>query len=517
MRNGKRVWVCMALCISMLAVNGSGQAQSVLEVPPTPGSGDASQIDRPPQNYHAASDGTPILPMIFPVLGKVFWRDSFAPNGEGGRRRHHGQDLMAPKMRPLVAAFAGRVSFHRAGVGGHNILSLRGDNGCFCTYMHINNDTPGTNDGLGSEDYAYPAGLQSGDQVVAGQLIAFVGNSGNAETVGPHCHFEMWFENRCINPLYSLRAAQHIRVPRVNLALPEIKPNAGEARLDGVVRSVNPATGIVVLDLAATTRPKQGSQSIVAPTRRWLTFKTLDSSRRVADEPTVSASDLTVGAALIALGAEQGKDKATRVYWCKVIAEPKPQPTIVARTDRKNVLPAPPPRPAPPLGPNAPPRPLPQRADEEVFDDFEDGTYANWTLEGDCWGRRPASAALFPGKISGFQGEYFLCTLDPIRGTEATGKATSREFTIRHQHLAFYIGGGNHPGEACLNLVIDGKVVATATGDDSPELIPKHWDISAFQGKTARLEIVDATVSRQRGYIMVDRIVFRRKLPVGKP
>ena len=40
------------------------------------------------------------LPMVFPVVGRTYWVDTFNPNGIPGRRTHHGQDLMAPKLRP---------------------------------------------------------------------------------------------------------------------------------------------------------------------------------------------------------------------------------------------------------------------------------------------------------------------------------------------------------------------------------------------------------------------------------
>src|SRR5690349_14869466 len=69
--------------------------------------------------------GPPILTMVFPVDGKANWTDTFAPNGEGGKRSHHGLDLMAPKMTPLVAAFDGEVELRRATKpGAPNMLWL---------------------------------------------------------------------------------------------------------------------------------------------------------------------------------------------------------------------------------------------------------------------------------------------------------------------------------------------------------------------------------------------------------
>jgi hypothetical protein len=142
----------------------------------------------------------------------------------------------------------------------------------------------------------------------------------------------------------------------------------------------------------------------------------------------------------------------------------------------------------------------------EVFDDFESGTYNGWTLEGDCWGTAPASDLTFAGRITGFQGKRFLCTLHPQLGANAVGRAVSKEFRIERPFIDFLIGGGRYPGEACLNLLVDGKVVCTATGADSAELHRACWDVSAWRGKTAHFEVVDSTRAAARGYIMVDAI-----------
>ncbi len=89
-----------------------------------------------------------VVPMVYPLPIRRRERDSFLFARDGGARRHHGNDLMAPKMTPLLAAFDGVVSFGRSdAVGSSSMLTLEGDGGYTAWYLHINNDTPGTDDG----------------------------------------------------------------------------------------------------------------------------------------------------------------------------------------------------------------------------------------------------------------------------------------------------------------------------------------------------------------------------------
>jgi hypothetical protein len=142
----------------------------------------------------------------------------------------------------------------------------------------------------------------------------------------------------------------------------------------------------------------------------------------------------------------------------------------------------------------------------EVFADFEAGNYEGWTLEGNCWGLSPASEQTYAGRVSGFGGKRFLSTLHPLIGTNAVGRALSREFRIERPFVDFLIAGGHYPDEACLNLRVEGVVEFTATGDDTGDFRSVRWDVSAFLGKQAQFEVVDSTRSAIRGYVMVDEI-----------
>ncbi|HEX8003355.1 MAG TPA: M23 family metallopeptidase [Mycobacteriales bacterium] len=162
------------------------------------------------------------VPMVFPVLGPTSYSDTFLACRSGCTRKHMGQDLMGPKMRPLVAAFNGVIHSIKAEttVGDGNYFTLKGDNGWSANYIHVNNDTPGTDDGRGTARYAFAPGLRVGLRVVAGQLLGWSGDSGNAESTGPHLHFELrkgdpW-SGTVYNAYWSLNAARRLGAPVVS-------------------------------------------------------------------------------------------------------------------------------------------------------------------------------------------------------------------------------------------------------------------------------------------------------------
>jgi len=119
---------------------------------------------------------------------------------------------MGPKMTPLYSAVDGRVRsiiIPEASYG--YAITIEDADGYTYRYLHINNDTPGTDDGLGGLERAYAPGIERGTTVVKGQLIGWMGDSGNAESVGSHLHFEIRRpDHSAINPYPSLMAAKNI-------------------------------------------------------------------------------------------------------------------------------------------------------------------------------------------------------------------------------------------------------------------------------------------------------------------
>jgi hypothetical protein len=167
----------------------------------------------------AYSTVTVVVPMHFPVLGPTSYTDTYLACRSGCTRKHFGQDLMGPKMRPLVAVFNGYVSSvkREATVGEGNYVTIKGDNGWSANYLHVNNDTPGTDDGRGTANYAFAPGIRVGKRVYTGELLGWSGDSGNAESTGPHLHFEIrkgdsW-SGTVYNAFASLNHAYHDAKP----------------------------------------------------------------------------------------------------------------------------------------------------------------------------------------------------------------------------------------------------------------------------------------------------------------
>jgi len=152
----------------------------------------------------------PFREITFPVQGAASFHDDFgAPRSSG--RTHQGNDVMGAKHQPLLAAVGGTVSWVRLDAGGTagNGLTIRDADGWSYMYLHLNNDSPGTDDGLNRLDLAFAPGIERGVRVEAGQVVGFLGDSGNAEGTSPHLHFEIHQPDRtAVNPWASLRLSR---------------------------------------------------------------------------------------------------------------------------------------------------------------------------------------------------------------------------------------------------------------------------------------------------------------------
>jgi len=138
----------------------------------------------------AAKEGA-VPTLIFPIVGKVQYSDDFGdPRGQGS---HEGNDILADRKAPVVAVEAGKIVFWTTSANAGCMLYLYGKSGTTYLYIHLNNDVTMKNDNRGKcvPGGSYAPGLTDGQEVKAGELIAFVGDSGDANGIHPHLHFEV--------------------------------------------------------------------------------------------------------------------------------------------------------------------------------------------------------------------------------------------------------------------------------------------------------------------------------------
>ena len=157
----------------------------------------------------AAAEDPTYHRLTFPVGGRVTYTDDWGDPRSGGRT-HRGNDLVGAKLTPLVAATDGTVTAVRrdSGISG-NYLVLRDAAGWQHLYVHLNNDTPGTDDGANPPEWAFAPGLAVGSTVRAGDLVGYLGDSGNAEGTAPHLHYELHRpDGVAVNPYHSLLLSQ---------------------------------------------------------------------------------------------------------------------------------------------------------------------------------------------------------------------------------------------------------------------------------------------------------------------
>lgn len=188
-------------------------------------------------------DITPhLVDLTFPVADpdhQVSFVDDFLYLRGGGSRLHAATDVMAPKHRPVHAAVGGTITWAPYDPGRRGwsqlgeppygwMVSIRGDDGRRYAYVHLNNDTPvrgadgrWIDDDLGGIEHAYAPriveairhlGSATGLRIERGELIGWLGDSGNAKGVAPHLHFEIHATSTAhgeyrINPFHSLVAA----------------------------------------------------------------------------------------------------------------------------------------------------------------------------------------------------------------------------------------------------------------------------------------------------------------------
>ncbi len=201
---------------------------------------------------------------MFPVVGKTTFSDDFGdPRIQG---THQGNDLVAARHTPVVAAEAGTVQRWTRSASAGCMLYLHARSGTTYLYIHLNNDLGAGNDNRGrcTAGVAYAPGLRNGQKVAAGALLGFVGDSGDANGAHPHLHFELHpGGGRAVSPYRWLKRARHLLYPGATTQT-RVTPLA--IKLTGTVLAVSSGTTDGSLKIAVRRVKLPGARP-VAPAR----------------------------------------------------------------------------------------------------------------------------------------------------------------------------------------------------------------------------------------------------------
>ena len=138
--------------------------------------------------------------MVVPVAGLApkDLVDSF-DDKRGQSRQHNAIDIMAARNTPAIAATSGTIArLHNSAAGGLSVYQRDPTSRFVLMYGHLD---------------SYRPGLKEGDRVRRGEIIGFVGSTGNANPLAPHLHFQImrtenardWWRGTPINPFLVFR------------------------------------------------------------------------------------------------------------------------------------------------------------------------------------------------------------------------------------------------------------------------------------------------------------------------
>ncbi|MEO7368623.1 MAG: M23 family metallopeptidase [Gemmatimonadaceae bacterium] len=151
-----------------------------------------------PADLDALKREGPIIPVAGVALKDLY--DSFDDARGGGSRRHEAMDIMAARNTPVLSALSGvLLKFHNSVAGGLTIYASDPSNRYVLMYGHLD---------------SYRPGLKEGDALQRGQIIGFVGSTGDASPNAPHLHIAItrndnvkeWWKGTPLNPFLAYRS-----------------------------------------------------------------------------------------------------------------------------------------------------------------------------------------------------------------------------------------------------------------------------------------------------------------------
>jgi len=148
--------------------------------------------------------------MIVPVEGvaRKALRDNF--DERRGKRPHEALDIMAPRGTPVLAVDDGKVAkLFRSDAGGITVYQYDRDERFVYYYAHLDR---------------YAKDLAEGQVLKRGQVLGYVGSTGNAPPHAPHLHFSIfklgadkrWWKGTAVNPYPYLTGSVETSLARQN-------------------------------------------------------------------------------------------------------------------------------------------------------------------------------------------------------------------------------------------------------------------------------------------------------------
>ena len=229
-----------------------------------------------PAGTLAPDHQTAVRPIVFPIVGSTSFTDTFGACRSGCTRSHEGIDLMSAKLTKMVSTRDTTVSWLKStatpdGSSGNYVI-LEDAAGWEYWYIHVNNDSPGTDDGANPPEWMFGPGIVKGAKVRAGQLVGYVGDSGNAEGTAPHLHFEIHKpDGSIINPYQSL-----VQAPRLSAPIDPAKVPTGDTDFvkalakDFLARTPTDLEWAVAVDRLRTGAPRGTVVQSYARSDEWM-------------------------------------------------------------------------------------------------------------------------------------------------------------------------------------------------------------------------------------------------------
>lgn len=149
--------------------------------------------------------GDNVLAMPIAGIDRTTLTDSWGDPRDNGQRQHHGTDIMAPQMTPIHAVASGTIEkLFRSKAGGTTIYERTPQRDWTLYYAHL---------------AGYAPGLHEGQAVRAGDVIGFVGDTGDAGPGNYHLHFGLtrttpdqhWYQGEDVDPWPYLARGQPLR------------------------------------------------------------------------------------------------------------------------------------------------------------------------------------------------------------------------------------------------------------------------------------------------------------------